>query len=87
MIYDWVLLLPPAVLFWEGLPEHRGDLRLFYTFIWLVTLVSSGLTYAQLRVLPLAVQVSIPVLAWVLFELGQRLMERRGEKSLASSQP
>lgn len=66
MVYDWALLLIPAVLFWEYLSRHRGNLRLLYTLTWLVALVSSGLTYAQLRFLPVAVQLSVPVLALTL---------------------
>jgi hypothetical protein len=74
MIYDWVLLLIPALLFWDLLPRYRGDLRLFYALIWLVTLVSSGFTYAQLHLLPAALQVSVPALALVFYALYRRLM-------------
>jgi hypothetical protein len=62
------------VLFWDLLPRYRGDLRLFYALIWLATLVSSGFTYAQLQLLPMTLQISIPALALVFYALYRRLM-------------
>jgi len=61
MIYDWTLLLIPAVLLWQQAPELRGDWKALYALIWIATFVSGPLTHFQLRWLPFAVQISVPV--------------------------
>lgn len=70
MIYDWALWLIPALLLWEVLPQYRDRWRALFAGVWLVTLLSGPLTVAQLRVLPFALQLSVPVLALVLYRLG-----------------
>jgi len=67
MIYDWSLLLIPAVLLWQELPGLRARWPLLFAAVWLATLVGSSLSAVQLRALPIAVQVSVPVLGAVLF--------------------
>ncbi len=61
MIYDWAVLLIPAVLFWQQMPNLRRAWRVLYALVWLVTFLSSLLTFAQLQWLPFAVQISVPV--------------------------
>ena len=65
MIYDWSILLISAVLFWQARPELQNLWKPLYALVWLATLLSGPFTYAQLQVLPLAVQISLPVLLWV----------------------
>ena len=60
MIYDWALLLIPAVLFWKELPEQKPYWKVVFTAVWLLTLLSGPLTYLQRQVLPLALQISVP---------------------------
>ncbi len=67
MIYDWSLLLIPAVLLWQQLPGLRERWQLLFAAVWLATLVGSSLTAMQLRALPVAVQVSVPVLGVALY--------------------
>ncbi len=65
MIYDLALLLIPAWVLWyadKGL-QHRW--RALFAVTWLAVLLSGPLTHMQLQVAPLALQVSVPVLAWV----------------------
>jgi len=62
MIYDWSLLLIPAVLLLEEFPSSREGRRAEYALVWLAALVSGPVAYAQLRVVPVALQVSVPVL-------------------------
>lgn len=69
MIYDWALWLIPALFLWEALPQYRDRWRALFACMWLVALLSGPLTVAQLRALPFAVQLSIPVLALVLVQL------------------
>ncbi len=68
MIYDWAVLWIAATLFWEAFSARRAELRTLYALIWLVTLLSGPLTSWQLRALPLAFQISIPILAFSLYE-------------------
>ncbi len=68
MIYDWVLLLIPAVLFWQYQPRVRKEWRLLYALLWITTFLSSVLTFGQLHYLGRAIQLSIPVLAWVFWQ-------------------
>ncbi len=71
MIYDWALLLIPAIFLWETLPQARDRWRMFFAVLWIAALLSGPLTVAQLRVLPVAVQVSVPLLALVLYQIGR----------------
>lgn len=61
MIYDWTLLLIPAVLLWQHVPELRAEWKGLYALIWISTFVSGPLTHFQLRWLPCSLQVSVPV--------------------------
>jgi len=54
MIYDWTILLIPAVLLWQELPHLRVGWKVLYGVIWLVTFVSGLSTFAQWQRLPFA---------------------------------
>lgn len=62
MVYDWTLLLIPAVLLWVNVPGIRPLWKPLFAFLWVVTFLSSVLTFLQLRFLPFAIQISIPAL-------------------------
>jgi len=66
MIYDWALLLVPAVVLWQRLPNLHKRWRVVFTAMWLATLVSGPLTLLQLRFFPCAVQLSVPAFLVVL---------------------
>jgi hypothetical protein len=68
MIYDWLLLLIPAVLLWQEVPQWRERWRALYALVWLATFFSGPLTYVQLQHFPVAVQLSVPVLAVVFYQ-------------------
>jgi len=74
MIYDWTILLIPAILFWEKRPDRRGLWKVLFTLIWVATLLSGPLTFAQSKILPIAVQVSIPVLTFALYNAYRNLV-------------
>ena len=74
MIYDWTILLIPAVLFWEKRPDGRGLWKVLFALIWAATFLSGPLTLGQLKVLPFAVQVSIPVLMFALYNAYRNLV-------------
>ncbi len=74
MIYDWAILLIPAVLLWERFSEWHCWLQGRYAWIWLATLVSGSLTMAQNKIgLPVVLQISVPVFVWVAVLLWRRL--------------
>ena len=66
MIYDWALLLVPAILLWKTFPQHRAYWKVIFAIIWLLSLISGPLTYLQLQALPVALQISVPGLIFVL---------------------
>jgi hypothetical protein len=67
MIYDWSLLLVPAVLLWRYAPEERPRWTALFALVWLVTLAAGPLVRMQLKLAPVAVQLTFPVLLTVLF--------------------
>lgn len=66
MIYDWTLLLIPAAILWENKPQLRDVWKVLFSVIWVAALTSGPLTYIQLGNLPIAIQISVPILAFVL---------------------
>jgi hypothetical protein len=74
MIYDWTILLIPAVLFWEKRPACRGLWKVLFALIWAATFLGGPMTLAQLKILPFAVQVSIPVLMFALYSAYRNLV-------------
>jgi hypothetical protein len=73
MIYDWSILLIPAILFWQAYPKLRHFWTPAFCLIWIATFLSGPLTVLQLKILPVAVQISIPVIAWVYFAIYQQI--------------
>ncbi len=61
-VYDWTLLLIPAILIWTQLEEIRPAWRVIIALLWVAGLLSSILTYLQLQVFPIAIQIAIPML-------------------------
>lgn len=67
MIYDWTLLLIPAILLWNARPDLSNHWKLLFALIWIVSFISGSLAFVQRQILPVAFQVSVPVLALVLY--------------------
>ncbi len=78
MIYDWSLLLLPALLLWRHAPELREDWRGLFAAVWVATFVGAQLTVAQLALLPAALQITVPVLLAVCWAGGRRLLGAPG---------
>ncbi len=74
LIYDWSVLLLPAIIFWKVLPLHRPAWKAFFFLTWIATFLSGPLTYLQLKILPVAIQVSIPILCLVFVALYKMLV-------------
>lgn len=74
MIYDWSILVIPAVLLWQAFPQLRALLKVLYALLWVAVFLSTPLTVAQLKILPVALQISLPVLFVVLLIIYRQLM-------------
>jgi len=74
MIYDWTIFLIPTILFWEKRPDCRGLWKVLFALIWAATFLSGPLTFAQLKILHVAMQLSIPVLAFALYNTYRNLV-------------
>ena len=69
MIYDWSLLLIPAILLWQSLPKLEQYWKVIFAVVWLVMLLSGPLTSMQLKILPIALQISVPVYCYLLVDI------------------
>ena len=54
------ILLIPALLIWQN---SSADWKGIYALVWVAAFVSGPFTLGQLKLLPFAVQISVPVLA------------------------
>lgn len=75
MVYDWAILIIPAILLWENRPDLRSSLSVIYALIWIVSFFSNSLTYLQLKYLGAGIQISLPVFLCSIILLGQLLKE------------
>lgn len=67
MIYDWALLLIPAILLWHNKIHYRHIWRPLFASLWVALLISGPLTVYQVKVLPIAIQISLPIFSLVLY--------------------
>ncbi len=81
MIYDWTLLLIPAALIWQALPERREDWRVIFAVVWIAAFVSGPLTQLQLKWLPAAIQISVPTLSAVMVSAWRWAIAVHGHRS------
>jgi hypothetical protein len=65
MTYEWALAVIPAVILWDARPDLRATWVPLFAVAWVVLFVSTPLTKAQLRLAEVAIQLSVPVLAFV----------------------
>jgi alpha-1,2-mannosyltransferase len=65
MIYDWSILLIPAIIFWQAYPQLRYFWKPVFALVWIATFLSGPLTVLQLKILPFAFQISIPLVIGV----------------------
>ncbi len=73
-IYDWTILLLPAALIWKRQPPGWRE---SFAVVWLATFCSRFLTGVQLSVLPFAVQVCVPALAFAAIRAVRALERQR----------
>ena len=86
MVYDWVLLIIPAVLFWQESAVVRNELKVIYALIWVVMFFSSALTFLQWSYLGRAIQISIPLLLVALYLCYKIIPRNKAESTLLPSE-
>jgi len=69
MIYDWVLLIIPGIIFWQEIPSKREQLKVIYAILWVTLFVSTMLTFVQWSFFGRAVQLSIPALCLAFYAI------------------
>lgn len=74
MLYDWTLLLIPAILFWNYLPRFQTTWKALFAIMWIAGLLSSNLSYLQAKIMPIVIQIGIPVFAGVSIVIYRMLM-------------
>ena len=62
LVYEWTLLLFPAIILWEGRTISHEKLRVLYAILWIGIIVSGSITNLQLDLFSRALQISIPAL-------------------------
>ena len=83
MIYDWVILLIPAVLLWKDKPELQHLWKAVYSIIWVISFISGSLTFAQINTLHFAIQISVPIYVFALFSAYNALQEKSDDQKTA----
>jgi len=81
MIYDWSILIIPAIILWQALHQFKPFLKTMFALVWIATFISTPLTLAQLKILPIGIQISIPTLFLVYLTIYQqiKLMAREND--------
>jgi alpha-1,2-mannosyltransferase len=65
MTYEWALAVLPAIILWNARPALRARWIQLFAVAWVVMFVSTPLSKGQLQLVGVAVQMSVPILAWV----------------------
>jgi alpha-1,2-mannosyltransferase len=73
MIYDWSILLIPAILLWQEFAQFKPFWKSLFALTWVATFISGPLTVLQLKIFPIAVQISIPVFFFLLYSTFQQI--------------
>ncbi len=87
MIYDWAILLLPAMILWQAVPGLRTLWRASYALLWTASFVAGPLVILQKLVLPVALQVSLPALCLAIIWARQPLAVHPGLDSSVARIP
>jgi alpha-1,2-mannosyltransferase len=79
LIYEWALLVAAGIVLWERFPDSRAVWLCLNAIVWVVLAVSTPLSLVQEKFLrlPMAVQISVPMLGWVGWRTARELMKAR----------
>jgi len=78
MIYDWIILLLPAILLWQA---NISEWKSIYALVWVATLISDPLTLAQMKALPFAIQINVPIFSVVIYWIYRNLRAAEQNKA------
>lgn len=78
-MYDWTILVIPAILLWKYLSNYSICLKPLYAFLWILSFISNSLTFIQLEYWESALQISIPALLITIIGLQKILIKRKKE--------
>jgi alpha-1,2-mannosyltransferase len=87
MIYDWAILLLPALILWQTTPGLRSLWRAAFALLWTASFVAGPLVILQKVILPVAVQVSLPALGLAIAWVWQPVKNAAGLDSSAARSP
>jgi hypothetical protein len=87
MIYDWAILLLPALILWQSAPELRSLWRASFAVLWTASFVAGPFVILQKLVLPVALQVSLPALWLAIIWARQPLAAHPGLDSSVAGIP
>lgn len=60
-IYDWTILLLPALILWNQLKPFPYTLRTTFILLWIATFLSNSLAFLQIKLFGFGFQISIPI--------------------------
>ncbi len=50
MIYDWSILIIPAIIFWQAYPDLKPLLKTMYALIWIATFLSTSINPGSIKI-------------------------------------
>jgi hypothetical protein len=65
LIYEWALVIAACVVLWEEFPERRDAWLCLFALAWIGLTISTPIALFQIKHLPFAVQVGVPILGIV----------------------
>ncbi|HEX2053407.1 MAG TPA: glycosyltransferase family 87 protein [Actinomycetota bacterium] len=74
LVYDWIVLLIPALLLWQERPADRPFLTQIYAALWIVIWFAGPLTSGQLYFSDHVLQISVPVLLVAVAKMWRHLL-------------
>jgi alpha-1,2-mannosyltransferase len=76
MIYDWSLLLIPAILFWDHIYISKPLLTAIFTLMWIGAFISGPFAFLQRNYLNLAIQISVPIFFFSSYSLYKYILHQ-----------
>jgi alpha-1,2-mannosyltransferase len=74
MTYEWALAVLPAIILWYQRPERREEWGWLFGLAWIALFISTPVTKGQWAIMGIAVQLSVPVLAWIVLAIERSLL-------------
>jgi hypothetical protein len=67
LIYDWAILIIPAVLLWQQEPGLRHFWKPLFALMWFATITSGSTSIITYKATSHAIQITIPLFLYILF--------------------